>query len=55
MVFDKLLLDSPHDMISGDTGVAVKPIKAVIVRLKGARNEQGRSLAKFTLLKSEYQ
>ena len=42
-------------MISDDTGLPKQTIKAVLVRLMGARNEQGWSQAKFTLLKSEYQ
>lgn len=55
MIFDKPLPDSPYDMISDETGLPKQTIKTVLVRLMGARNEQGWSQAKFTLLKSEYQ
>jgi hypothetical protein len=55
MIFDKPLPDSPYDMISDDTGLPKQTIKNVLVRLMGAKNEQGWSQAKFTLLKSEHQ
>jgi hypothetical protein len=53
MIFDRPLPDSPYDKVAEDTKLPKQMVKAVLVRLMGAQNEQGYNQAKYTLERSK--